>query len=459
MKESSELLKFLEIAKKRKLIIILGVLVCFLSALVVTAYTTPTYEATAQLLVSQGQAAPRDQSSGESYQAVLLSERLTKTFSQMIVGRSLAEKVMEKLKSPLSPESLMTKVSAEPVRDTQIIRITVTDTDPVRAKNLADTYAEEFIKMVNKSIPSSALINLSMVEPATVPPSPVSPKPVLNAVLGFLIGIMASVGFAFLLEQLDITVKEPDEIEQLTGLRSLGNIPDVKKPLLLNNNNSMVSEACRSIRTNLQYLNFDRSIKTFMVTSPSMGEGKTTVSSNLAIVLAQAGFNVLVIDCDLRKPSIGKLFDQSDAAGLSNVLIGAARADYVILPTDIDGLSIIASGPTPPNPADLLNSAGMDELLSSLEKNYDLIILDSPPTLSMADAPILASKADAVLMVTNFGKTKKSALVAAEDVLNKVGARLIGFAINKVQVSRSNSYYYYYKPYYKQQATINEKSA
>lgn len=458
MKESSELLKFLEIAKKRKIVIILGVLVCFLSALVVTAYTTPTYESTAQLLVSQGQAAPRDQSSGESYQAVLLSERLTKTFSQMIAGRSLAEKVMEKLKSPLSPEGLMKKVRAEPVKDTQIIQITVTDTDPVRAKDLANAYAEEFIKMVNKSIPSSALINVGTVEPAVIPHSPVKPKPVLNAVLGLLVGIMASIGFAFLLEQLDITVKEPDEIEELTGLRSLGNIPDVKKPLLLNNNNSMVSEACRSIRTNLQYLNFDRSVKTFMVTSPSMGEGKTTVSSNLAIVLAQAGFKVLVIDCDLRRPNLGKLFDQPSGVGLSNVLIGVASAESVILPTDIDGLSIITSGPIPPNPADLLNSAGMDELLSSLEKSYDLIILDSPPALSMADAPILASKADAVLLVSNFGKTRKSELAAAVDVLNKVGARLIGFAINKVQVSRSNSYYYYYKPYYKQQA-VNKKSA
>ncbi len=459
MKEPSELLMFLEIVKKRKIIIVLGVLLCFLSAVVATAYITPTYEATTQLLVSQGQAAPTNQTSGESYQAVLLSEKLTTTFSQMITGRTLAKKVIEKLKLPLSPDNLSKRVSAEAVRDTQLIQITVTDTDPVRAKNLADTYAKEFIKMVNKVIPASALINVSTVEPAATPHRPANPKPVLNAILGLLVGIMASIGFAFLLEQLDITVKEPDEIEQLTGLRSLGNIPDVKKPFLLNNNNSMVSEACRGIRTNLQYLNFDRSIKTFMVTSPSMSEGKTTTAANLAIVLAQAGFKVLVIDCDLRRPSIGKLFNQSAAAGLSNVLIGAARADSVILPTDIDGLSIMTSGPIPPNPADLLNSAWMDELISSLEKDYDQIILDSPPVLMMADSPILASKADAVLLVTNFGKTKKSTLAAAVDVLDKVGARLIGFAINKVQVTRGNSYYYYYKPYYKQQATINEKSA
>jgi len=443
MEEQFELLQFIKILSKRKFVIILGTLVCLLSAIVATAFMTPKYESSVQILVSQGQAASPNQPLGESYQAILLSERLAKTFSQMLVGRTLTEKVIEKLELPLLTEDLQKQVSAKPLRDTQLIQLTVINSDPVLAKQLANAYADEFAKMTEKVIPSSALINVRVVEPAAVPLDPVKPKPLLNAVLALLVGLMASTGFVFLLEALDVTVKEAEETELLIGLPSVGRMPKVEDPLLLGSYSAAISEAYRSLRTNLQYLNFDQSIKTIIITSPNMEEGKTTVSSNLAIVFAQAGHNVLLIDCDLRRPRLGDIFNRSSNKGLSSALVGVSEVRSVIQATDIEGLYIITSGPIPPNPADLLSSERLDKLLDSLEDSFDLIILDCPPVLGISDTPILASKTNAVLLVSRFGKTKKNDMVAARDALNRVGARIVGFVVSGTEMTSNNGYYYY----------------
>ena len=442
MTEQVELLQFIRIIGKRKAIIILGTLVCLLSAIAGTSYITPQYEASAQILVSQGQAVPNNQSLGDSYQAILMSERLTKTFSQMLGNRILAEKVIETLELPLLPEDLKKKISAKPIRDTQLIQLSVTDSNPILAKQLADTFASEFIKMTKEVIPSTALINVQIVEPAAVPLEPVKPKPLLNSVLALVVGVMASTGFVFLLEALDVTVKETEEIEQIMELPALARIPSAENPLLLSNESSIIPEVYRSLRTNLQYLNFDQSIKALVVSSPSMEEGKTTVSSNLAIVHAQAGYSVLLIDCDLRRPRLSEVFNRSSGNGLSNVLVGAAEPRQVVQRTDIEGLYIIASGPIPPNPADLLSSGRIDKLLATIGKNFDLIIMDCPPVLGIADTSILAAKTNAVLLVSSYGRTKKNEMVSAKDALGKVGARMIGFVINGTERFSDNGYYY-----------------
>jgi receptor protein-tyrosine kinase len=440
--EQVELLQFIRIIGKRKAIIILGTLVCLLSAIAVTSYITPQYEASAQILVSQGQALPNSQSLGDSYQAILMSERLTKTFSQLLGSRILAEKVIETLELPLLPEDLKQKISAKPVRETQLIQLSVIDPNPILAKQLADTFASEFIEMTKQVIPSTALIDVQIVEPAAVPLEPVSPKPPLNSVLALVIGLIASTGFAFLLEALDVTVKETEEVEQIIELPGLARIPRAENPLLLSNESSIIPEVYRSLRTNLQYLNFDQSIKSLVVSSPNMEEGKTTVSSNLAIVHAQAGYSVLLIDCDLRRPRLSEVFNRSSGNGLSNVLVGATEPRHVVQRTDIEGLYIIASGPIPPNPADLLSSERIDKLLVSIGKNFDLIIMDCPPVLGIADTSILAAKTNAVLLVSSYGKTKKNEMVSAKDALGKVGARIIGFVINGTERSGDNGYYY-----------------
>lgn len=442
MEDQLEIVQFLKIIAKRKGIVVIGTVLCVLLAMIATMYMTPQYDATAKILVAQAQAPLNNQSSSESYQAVLLSQQLAKTFSEIMVSRTLAERVIARLELPLLPDDLMKKVKAQPIRDTQLIILKVTDVNPKRAKDIANTYAEEFIAFIPTTAPGASQMKVSTVESAVVPLKPVTPKPLLNTILAFMLGLSMSIGFAFVLEKLDVTVKESDMLEQLLGTTSLGLVPKSQQPLLLGDNNAEASESMRRIRTNLQYLNFDQSIRSFAVASPETGDGKTTVASNLAIVFAQAGQNVLLVDCDLRRPSISKVFHLPDARGLSNVLIGAADADSVVLASGVDGLSIITSGPIPPNPADLLHSERMDHLLAKFEGQYDIVILDCPPVLAISDTVILASKADAVLMVSSFGKSKKADMLAARNALAKVGARVLGFVINGARISKQNGYYY-----------------
>ncbi|MBE0446820.1 MAG: polysaccharide biosynthesis tyrosine autokinase [Actinobacteria bacterium] len=453
MEEKFELLQFIKIIKERRIIIILGTLICLFLAKVATDYTSPVYESSVQMMVSQGQVTSQTQPLIESYQATLLSERLTATFSQMLASRTLAERVIEKLDLALAPENLQKRIRAEAVKETQLIRFTITDANPNFTKKLADTYASEFVKMTDEVIPSSALINVRVVDQAAVPRLPVWPKPLSNLIQAFLIGLVLSTGFAFILSMLDVTIKETEDVEKLVSLPSLGQIPISKNPLLLGNHNPIVAEAYRSLRTNLQYINFDQSIKSLIVSSPSLNEGKTTISFNLATVFAQAGYNVLLVDGDLRSPRLGRLFNESDERGLSNVLVSAVEVESAIQKASEDRLYYMKSGPTPPNPADLLGSERMTELLGKLEEDFNLVIIDCPPILAVADTPIVAVKADAVLLVSSFGKTKKGELVSAKDALNKVGARIIGFVVNGVEAtSRRKFDYYYRKSHVKQKA-------
>jgi capsular exopolysaccharide synthesis family protein len=202
------------------------------------------------------------------------------------------------------------------------------------------------------------------------------------------------------------------------------------------------SEAFRSLRTNLQYLNFNQSIKVIAVTSANMGDGKTTVSINIATVYAKAGNKVLLIDCDMRRPMVGRTLN-CNGRGLSDHLVGKADLQSVINKVRIDGLQVINSGLIPPNPADLLDSEAFAKLLEEVKKEYDVVILDCPPVLGVADAVIIGSKADAMVLVTHAGKTKKHEIALAKDMLKKVGARILGFVINGVRVDNNNNYYYY----------------
>lgn len=450
-----DLLDYIRIIAKRKVLIIAATLVCLIIAIVATRQITPVYEASAELLVSQGQMVV-DQPSGygDAYQAVIMSEKLANTFSKMLTGRTVVERAIKELKLSATPADLADKISAEPVKDTQLIKITVKDTNPRQAKQLANTLGEVFSKMEKKleTSPSKSATDIRLVEPAVQPTSPVQPKPALNAIIAVLIGLIASIGLAFLIERLDVSVKSTEDIEKLTGVTSLGQIPftNVKNIVVDSDPHSLVSEAYRSVRTNIQYLNFDQSAKVILVTSPGAKEGKTTLSTNLATVLAQGGNKVLAIDCDLRRPMVHQMFDLSNDVGLANILIGKSDITLAMQQGPVEGLGIITSGPVPPNPADLLGSERMENLLNNAREIFDFIILDSPPNLAVTDAAVLASQIDGVLLASIFGRTNKHALATAKTELEKINARTLGFVINGVKLQKGYGYnydYYYHKEY------------
>lgn len=210
----------------------------------------------------------------------------------------------------------------------------------------------------------------------------------------------------------------------------------------IKNPKSHAAEAFRTLRTNIQFSSLDEDIRTIVVTSTQPGEGKSTVISNLAVTMAQSGKKVLLIDCDLRKPTIHKKLGVSNKEGLTSVLSKEKGLDEVIKSTDIKNFYILTSGPIPPNPADLLGSKKMKSLVEELHEFFDVILMDAPPVLAVTDAQVLSTFCNGVVFVVSHGQAEKQAVVRAKELIDKVGGKIIGVVINKVP-SNTKSYYYY----------------
>ncbi|MBE6088941.1 MAG: CpsD/CapB family tyrosine-protein kinase [Clostridium beijerinckii] len=205
---------------------------------------------------------------------------------------------------------------------------------------------------------------------------------------------------------------------------------------------SIVSEAYRTLRTNIQYSSFDKTIKTIVITSAEAAEGKSTVSGNLALSFAQNEKKVIIVDCDLRKPSVHKNFKLSNLSGLSEVLIGKENLDNVIQNRN-ENLDILTSGKIPPNPSEMLSSTAMTNLIQKLGEKYDIVILDSAPLQAVTDAQILSTKADGTILVVRAQRTSRESVIDAKNLLTKVGANILGTVLHAVENTRGKYYYYY----------------
>ncbi len=209
------------------------------------------------------------------------------------------------------------------------------------------------------------------------------------------------------------------------------------------NPKSVGSEAFRTLRTNLQYTSPDTQLRTVLITSAAPGEGKSVVSSNLSVSLAQVGKRILLIDCDLRKPVIHKVFGLKNNIGLTNILTGQVDYQEAIQAVDVPGLSVITSGPIPPNPAELLQSQNMSRLLVKLNDKSDQIVLDAAPVLPVADAMILAPYADGIVMVVAANQVSKDFVIRAKDLLENTNTKILGVVLNRVEYSKTGEQYYY----------------
>lgn len=218
----------------------------------------------------------------------------------------------------------------------------------------------------------------------------------------------------------------------------------LKRRLLAHNSpKDPVAEQYRTIRTNIQFSNVDQDIKTIVVTSSGAEEGKSTTTSNLATVYAQQGLNVLLIDADLRKPTGHYTFRLENHIGLTNVLTRQSTLAQAVQESEIPHLSVLTSGPIPPNPSELLASAQMAELLKEMKKQFDMVIFDTPPILAVADAQILANQVDGTILVVSSGKTEKDAALKSKELLSNAQGKLLGVVLNNRKVEEGNYYYYY----------------
>jgi succinoglycan biosynthesis transport protein ExoP len=307
--------------------------------------------------------------------------------------------------------------------------------------------------------------NFQIVNSARAPTAPVEPNIPRNLGFAFVLGLTSGVGLAFLLEGLDNTVRTTEQAQAISGLPPLGMIPlgsktaregSASKRLMLASSNeavelitharpqSQMAEAYRSLRTSLLLSHLGAPPKIIMVTSALPQEGKSTTSINCAIVLAQKGVRVLLIDCDLRRPSIHKTLGLGPRSGLSNVLTGSTTTKQAItVAPNLPNLDVLPAGTPPPNPAELLASANMRDMLEELRGKYDHIVLDTPPTLSVTDAVVLSPRADAIVLVIRSGGTTKQALRRSRDILMQVNAKVSGVLLNAVDLSSPDYYYYY----------------
>lgn len=221
-----------------------------------------------------------------------------------------------------------------------------------------------------------------------------------------------------------------------------------KNIITIDDPKSPVSETYRTLRTNIQFSSLDKKTQAIMTTSSGPGEGKSTVSANLASVMAQSGNKTILIDCDLRKPNVHRLFGLSNIYGLSNLLVDEIAFDKAIQQGPIENLHILTSGTKPPNPAELLGSEKMRNFINTLRKYYDYIILDTPPVVVVTDAQLISRMADGCLLVVSSGEVERDAAIKAKELLVKVNAKIIGVVLNKVEKSTKGGYGYYYHYYY-----------
>jgi capsular exopolysaccharide synthesis family protein len=317
--------------------------------------------------------------------------------------------------------------------------------------------------------------NIRIVDLAQDPGGPIRPRIPLNVGIGAIAGLVVGLAFMFLREQLDNSVKTPRDLEEQLGATFLGLLPELaddneKKPrgrrrgtgpfapaagshpeLVVHDHPlSGIAEAARSIRTNLTFMNPDRPFKRLLVSSAAPMEGKTTVACSIAIALAQGGQRVCIVDCDLRRPRVHRIFDRAGDSGVTNVLLGESTIDDVAKPTVVHNLWAVPAGPVPPSPADLLQSESFKRLLHELSEKFDRVVIDSPPLAAVTDSAILSTLVDGTVFVVRAFKTSKQLARQGLRALHDVDARVVGAVLNAVNLSKHEySYYHYY--YYKRE--------
>jgi len=299
--------------------------------------------------------------------------------------------------------------------------------------------------------------NIRILDAAEVPIHPIRPRKKLNIVLAAIVGLLLGSGLAFFQEYLDNTIKTPDDVESYLGVPFLGFVSSFKtgdgykgssELITVESPKSNVAEGFKQIRTNVIFAASDPTNNAFLFTSALPAEGKTLVCANLAVAMSQMGKNVLLIDGDLRRPRLHELFFLENTEGLTNVLIGSTEPSEVIADTHVPGLKIVTCGPIPPNPSELLASERSQMFIRYVKGSYDVVLVDSPPVLTVTDPTIMASILDGAILVTKAGETPIEPLMRSLKQLREANARIMGVVLNSVSLRKDSYHYYQYYQYY-----------
>jgi capsular exopolysaccharide synthesis family protein len=382
---------------------------------------------------------------------ISVNQKLAATYSEFVKSRLVLQQVIDELHLDYSVEKLAKNVSVTNVTDTQVLKVSVTDPNPERARDIADTTTAVFAREITKL---TGLDNVRPYEDAQVNNTPSNNTLTRDLIIAGLIAIFGVLAIAFIIYYFDDTVKYNEDLERKIGLPVIGKIirSDVstrrgRKPdelIVQRYPKSAVTESIKSLRTNLQFTSVDKGLHTILMTSSLASEGKSFVSANLAISFAQSGRRTLIVDCDLRKGRLHHIFHSPNIQGLSHLLVDkAVNFNHYIQKTSIDNLYIITRGTYPPNPSELLGSDKNKELINVLKQHFDIIIFDGAPCNGVTDSIIMSTLVDEVLIVTKNAATPRSTLDATRDMLAKVNAPIAGVVMNEVDKKVAKYYSYY----------------
>jgi capsular exopolysaccharide synthesis family protein len=394
------------------------------------------------------------QSSGsvaELQQGNTFTQARVQSYAETASTPVVLQPVIDSLGLDVTAGQLARVIDASTDANTVLLSISARDESPVQAAAIAQAVAGSLISTVesleSSSTGTNSPVRLSVVTPAVAPATPSAPNALLNIVLGALTGITCGFIYTLLRERLDTRVRGEADIRRLTQAPVLGGITydadAASKPLLTQTKpQSTRAESFRQIRTNLTFAQVSNHSKALVITSSLPGEGKTTTATNLAIAIAQTGQSVVLVDADLRRPRVHEYLGLEGNAGLTTALIGRASLEDLLQPLGTDGLFVLSSGQIPPNPSELLGSNEMKLLISTLESQFDAVIIDAPPLLPVTDAAVLSQLVGGMVLVIGSGRVKTADLEKSFSSLASVKANLYGVVMNLLPTQGPDAYGY-----------------
>lgn len=428
-----ELTTYLQILARRKWIIIFTVLATLVGFFIGQRQIPPVYEADTVLRIIP-------YSSGEPpYAQLIYANRIMNTYVEIATSGPFLDALRQELGLD---EGRPGEVNAEIIPDTELIYITVEDSDPYLARDAANALGA----MIISENPIRD-IKIAIVDPAVTPGPPSQLRSLMTLALVIVVGLVAGTGLAFLFENFDPRLHTTEEIAEIAGLSMIGQIPYYrwrrKNRLLIGE--FPYDDAFRRLRINLLKITEEARLVTLMLTSSQPEEGKSTIAANLAISLAQTGRQVLLVDADLHRPTLHKLFNLSNEAGLSSVAQGTLPLSRATQKSEFPGLDILTSGPIISEATELLELGTLNPKLRKLKYHYDLVLVNSPAYLGVVDAALLVSAMDGVLLVAKKGLIRAQTLNATSDQLNNTKTRLLGLIVNNDSAHLPRKYYRYYR--------------
>ena len=436
---------FKYLLKHLLLVILVPVVLVGLVVVYDTTIKTPMYS-TYSTLVLVASSSTDSTNATMNNNDVTLNQKLVATYREFIKSNLVLEQVINKLNLNMDVEELSKHVKVEAITDTVIIKITVENADPNTTQAITNSIASVFSKEV---VDKFEIDNVAIIDTAAYPDQVSNNTLVKDIVLAVAVGLVGTAGILFVIYYFDDTVKYHENLEFEADIPVIGKIfkTDKKTDLLVDKfPNDLSSEAIRTLRTNLRFSGVDRKVRTIAITSTRAGEGKSFISTNLAQSFASTGKKVLLIDCDLRKGRLHRVFNLDNENGLSNYLIDEDNHITKYLnKTSINNLTVITRGICPPNPSELLNSKRNQNLIDKLKEVFDIIIFDCPPCNGLSDALIVGTIADDVLIVSSENVTTKTALMNVKKSLENVNAHITGNVLNNIDLSKEvyGKYYYY----------------